>query len=286
MANCITDAAYAAAATKQASAIKIKGTAEIAIQVGVALWQRNASQSISNMQTQLADEQVKLAEAVHAHAIKFWPAEAALVTDVFNEVKITAPYAALGLAWGGLVTDTMAQARLVWIDDARRNCNNPTRCDDARWQRNTAGARVDLASYGYRQAEAREQITNDRRYARQLAVLGLGRGGLGNLLSYQSVSQSSGLGASGILEGTINSAMQAYGYYSARAGRPEPWGASIRDSWSSARMPSTVSVDRPYTATTVGIADAARAPTEALAPVARTPRPGKEGESDTYSGLW
>lgn len=281
MANCVTDAAYITAATAQAAAIKTRGATDIAIQVGIALWQRNASQSISNMQTDLANQQVELAEAVQAHAIKFWPAEADLVNDVFSEAKITAPYAALGLAWGGILTDTMAAARLVWIDDARRNCYNPTRCDDARWQRNTMGAQVDLASFGYRQAEAREQISNDRRYSRQLAVLGLGRGQTNLLVSWQASSQAAGISASSILEGTINSAMTAYGYYTTRTERPMPWGAAVRDSWSSARMPMPVQTVETRTAQTFGLAESAPSNVQALEPV----RTGKMAESDGYNNV-
>lgn len=282
MANCVTDAAYITAATAQAAAIKTRGATDIAIQVGIALWQRNASQSISNMQTDLANQQVELAEAVQAHAIKFWPAEADLVNDVFSEAKITAPYAALGLAWGGTLIDTMAQARLVWIDDARRNCYSPTRCDDARWQRNTMSAQVDLASYGYRQAEAREQIGNDRRYARQLAVLGLGRGGANTLVSWQSVSQAAGLSASSILEGTVNSAMTTYGYYSTRTERPLPWGAAIRDSWSSARMPSTVGVTTQSGWNGQPLPQGGSGTLPPVAPV----RTGKMAESDEAGRYW
>ena len=69
---CISNDAYVKAAQKQADALKRQAKVDVAIQLGVALWQRNASKSISNMQNELADQQTKLAEEVQAHAESFW----------------------------------------------------------------------------------------------------------------------------------------------------------------------------------------------------------------------
>lgn len=284
MPNCITDSAYIQAATKQAAAIKTQAAADIAIQTGVALWQRNASQSISNMQTDLADQQVALAEQVHAHAILFWPEEAELVSDIFAEARITAPYSALGLAWSGMARDTMQQARQVWIDTQRASCMAPSRCEDTRWQRNAGVAMVDLGSYGFRQAEAREQITNDRRYARQLAVLGMGRGRANTLVSYQGVSQFSGISAGSMLEAGINSALMVYGYESQRRMEPSGWASGIQQTMQ-ARMPQPARAEQTVTSGWNGqplpMGGSAPAP---LPPVART---GKAGEFDNvdWSGL-
>lgn len=277
MPNCITDSAYISAANRQAAAIRTQAATDVAIQTAVALWQRNASQSISNMQTNLANQQVVLAEQVHAHAVLFWPEETELVNDVFSETRITAPYTALGSAWGGIAADTMQQARQVWIDTQRANCMSPSRCDDARWQRHAGAARVDLASYGYRQAEAREQITNDRRYARQLAVLGLGRGRTSTLISYQSVSQFSGLSAGSMLEAGINSALTVYGYESEMRRQPTGWAAGIQQTWQ-ARMPAPVRPDPP--AAWNGQPLPGAVPLAPIAAPRAAPRTGKEAEFD------
>lgn len=266
--TCVSNAAYIDAATKQAAAIKNEAIRDVAIQTSVALWQRNSSQSISNMQTDLAEQQVELAEQVHAHAILFWPEEAELVNDVFGEGKLPPPYAALSSAWSGLAAESMQAGRQVWIDAMRAACLSPSRCEDTRWQRNATAGQVDLASYGDRQAEAREQITNDRRYARQLAVLGLGRGRLDALVSYQGISQFSGLNASGMLEAGINSALTTYGYYSHQRTEPAGWGTGIRQTWE-ARMPMPV------------VTKVTTPPVPTLPPVERG---GKEGESD-WSGI-
>ena len=48
--SCVTDMAYVSAATQQGKAIVTQAIVDAAIQVAVALWQRNSSTSISNMQ--------------------------------------------------------------------------------------------------------------------------------------------------------------------------------------------------------------------------------------------
>lgn len=288
--NCVTDSAYVQAAQKQAGAIAAQAAADIAIQIGIALWQRNSSKSISNMQTDLANQQVELAERVQAHAALFWPEEAELVNDIFGEARTTPVYD-LGMGWGELANETLANARLVWLETSRAECFVPDRCDDARWQRNAALSEVDLTSYGYRQAEARSEILNDRRYARQLAALGLSRGSLKSLLSYQDVGQTSGLYAANALSESVNNTLNAYGYYAERnLDTPEPWAAGARSSiGTSARMGGTVqtvqSAQSRSGAATFGIPDAAGGAVTQLPPVApvqRRARPGKLGESDQY----
>lgn len=238
---CIGDSAYITAAKEQAAAIRRRGTVDTAIQVGVALWQRNASESISNMQNDLANQQMQLAEEIHAHAILFWPEETELVNDVFSEAKVTADYNGLPLVFGTLADETSDQARTVWIDTMRTMCMSPSRCEDARWQRNSIATEVDFVSYGARQEETREQLLNDRRYARQLATIGLGRNMVGTLVSYQSVGAYSGLSAASILEQGIGSALSMYGYERQLRDRAEAWGDDIRDTWTQpARMPGTV----------------------------------------------
>jgi hypothetical protein len=239
---CVTDPAYVIAAAAKAKAILVQGATDVAIQVGIALWQRNASKSINNMQTDLADQQMKLAERVHAHAILFWPEEAELISDVFGEARAEAVYG-LGIGWGTIAADALAQARLVWLETSRQECFTPDRCDDARWQRNAAMNEADTRTYGFRQAEARKEILNDRRYARQLAALGLGRGLANTLVSYQGVSQYSGLSASGILEGGINSALRVFGFERYRNTEGDGW-ASQSSVISDATAPGTVDLKK------------------------------------------
>jgi hypothetical protein len=83
-------------------------------------------------------------------------------------------------------------------------------------------------SYAARQDEARTQILNDRRYARQYAILGLGKGQLRDLLSYQAIGNSIGTNASEMLISTVNSALTTYGFYSNKID-VQRWGSGTRE---------------------------------------------------------
>lgn len=229
---CVTNEGYIDAATKQASAILKQAAVDVAIQIAVALWQRNSSKSIANMQRELAHEQMLLAEQVQAHAVLFWPEEKELVDDAFAIGKVTTTYVGLAGAWGQLVTEAEATGRRIWIDAARKQCFAPSRCEDARWQRNEQLIKADMQGYACRQDEARTQILNDLRYEKQLAVLGLGRGITAQLISYQNIAQSIGLSASSFLQGSINSGLEAFGYYSVRNySQPVGWAQGIKQTW-------------------------------------------------------
>ena len=227
---CITNAEYIAAATQQADAMVGQATADAAIQVGIALWQRNSSKSIKNMQIEIADRQMKLAEQVQAHAEIYWPREKQLVDDTFGVGKVTTQYVTLSAEFGGMTDGSMAQGRTRWIDTMRDWCMAPSRCEDARWQRNAQLARSDMMSYAARQDESRTQILNDRRFARQYAVLQMGRGMLSDLLNYQSIAEVAGAHAGAMLTNTVNSALTAFGYYPNRH-EQTGWGSGIRNTF-------------------------------------------------------
>lgn len=236
--TCITNFAYTAAASQQGAAIVTQATVETAIQVALALWQRNSSKSINNMQIDLANDQMELAEEIQAHAIIYYPREAALVADAFSETKLTTQYTGLAGDWGGLLNEAMEAGRQTWLEVMDDACLAPSACEDARWQRNGQLAAADMLSYAARQDESRTQILNDRRYARQLAVLGLGRGQLQALQGYQQIAMTAGGSASTMLIETVNSALNAYGYIGARAEPQRGWGVGIRDTWALARAPA------------------------------------------------
>lgn len=236
--TCISNTAYTAAAGKQASAIITQASVDVAIQVALALWQRNSSKSINNMQIELADQQMELAEEIQAHASLYYPREAALVADAFSETKVEAQYVGLAGEWGNLLNQSLEAGRQTWLEVMDDACLAPSACEDARWQRNGQLAAADMISYAARQDESRSQVLNDRRYARQLAVLGLGKGQLGTLQGYQQIAMTAGAGASTMLMETVNSALNAYGYIGARAEPPRGWGFGIKDSWGLARAPS------------------------------------------------
>jgi hypothetical protein len=228
MGSCVSDIGYVAAANAQASAIIFKASIDTAIQIGIALWERNSSLSIANMQDELADRQTILAEKIHAHAKLFWPREAALVNDIFGEGKVVTQYHGLATGWGQFSDIEIAAGRASWVEQMNARCTPVSKCEDARWQRNGQAVRADLMSYAARQDEARTQILNDRRYARQYGVLGLGKGQLRDLLSYQAIGNSIGTNASEMLISTVNSALTTYGFYSNKID-VQRWGSGTRE---------------------------------------------------------
>lgn len=230
--GCVTDEGYKKAANDQKSAMIKQATLDVAIQVAIALWQRKASERINGMQQEIADRQIKLAEAVQAHAEQFWPAELALVTEVYGESKATPQYLGTSIAWQSLASESLAAGRQEWRQEARRMCIPPSRCADARFQRASVTVQVDFAALALRVEEARTQELNDRRYERRYKVLHMGQGRLSQVAGFQDASRAAGGAAAAALSGTINSAMNAFGYFSSRNAPGEGgYGSVIRDQW-------------------------------------------------------
>lgn len=239
--KCISNAAYVQAAGDQAAAIRQQAVVDGAIATSLALYQRNTSRDITNMQNEIASAQVALAEATQQHAEQFWPEELALVEDVFGEGKAKPDYASLPLQWKQLVSTSMENGRLGWIRETSRHCRSADLCADARWQRGNMIAQADIMSFAARQAEGRADVINDRRYEQRYAVLQLGRGQLGTILGYQAVGLTAGGNAAGFLAGSISSALEAYGYYTDRQQAPQ-WGhaTGIRSKWGVPYSPQPV----------------------------------------------
>lgn len=234
---CITNSDYIEAAQKQADAIRTQAMTDVAIQTALALWQRNSSLSISNMQDAIANRNMKLAEAVYAHAQNFWPIEKAIVDDAFSETKASPQYSSTSAQWSSILDDSLRKGRTDWIEEMKSRCIVPTDCEAARWDRAAQLARADILSFADRQSENRAEALNDQRYARQLAALGIGKGILQNVKSFSNLSGTAGMSAGKILADSINSGLMAYGYYTTDS-KYEGWGHGIRDNF--ARMPYPV----------------------------------------------
>lgn len=209
--NCITNADYIAAAEKQARAIKNQAHAEAALNIALALWQRNSSKSIASMQHAIAKRNVKLAREAFDHAKKFWPCQKALVERAFGEAKATNQGKALALQYSGFGRKAMREGEDTWSRDAARHCIQVTACDTARWDRFGAALDADLISFGNRQGEARKQTLNDLRYARMVAALGLGKGIISNVASFSDLHGLAGTSAANLLGAAINSGTVALG---------------------------------------------------------------------------
>lgn len=262
--TCITDTAYTQAAGRQAEAIRSQAKTDVAIQTALALWQRKSSKSITNMQTEIADEQVKLAEQLHAHAKLFWPEQIELVNDVFSITKLENDYVALPLAWGGILNETLAEGRADWLEAQQRNmCSTPSHCEDARWDRNTALMQADMMSYAARQGEARVQVLNDWRYELQVDVLSLGKGVARTMASYEALRGRSMVSSGQLLASGIETALGGLGYWQSRR-LNSGWGAGIRGTFESVYAPAPTPHVQGQQVTTHGLTPVSPVVTEPL----------------------
>lgn len=210
--SCVTDAGYIDAATKAAEVIWQNGLTDIAITAALALAQREARTAIADMQAEIADRQLALAEAAHAHAASFWGEETDFVNDAFGQGLAAPERVPLAIGWGQFAYDANANARAAWLKASRALCMPPTRCDDARWSFQTSKNVVDTTNHALRQSENRADALNDRRYARQYSALGLGQGKLQSAKTYAAVAGAAAGSAGGMLASTINSGLELLGY--------------------------------------------------------------------------
>lgn len=221
--NCVDNNGYIEAAREEGRAIVTQAQMDVAISSALALWQRNASTSIAGMQEEIANRRTRLAEAVADHAQKFWPYEKDLVNDTFSEAKHHPNYSGLALPYQILTKDALRQGEKDWQRQLDRMCLPTSKCEKARWKSLAANAEADAISFGDRQAEARAEMLNDRRFSRQYTVLGLSRNILSDARTLEEVSAVPGKSAAEILTGSINSALEAYGYFTGRR-QQDHWG--------------------------------------------------------------
>lgn len=232
---CISNSGYRTAANNQADAIVNQAMVDTAIYVALSLWQRNSSSSITSMQSGISDRQISLAESILDHAKQFWPHEKALIDDTFGEAKADPQYSGTSLAWDAVMADTLATGRTDWIAEMRDRCLTPSRCEAARWDRHAQNARADIISHADRVEEARTEVLNDRRYARQLGVLGLSKGIIAEVSSYQQIAGTSGRNVAANLVGMFDLARTSLGYAMNRT-QHDGWGHRAIERFE-ARMP-------------------------------------------------
>lgn len=262
--TCISDGAYIGAAGRQAAAIVSQASVDVAIQTVIALWQRNSSRSISNMQTEIADEQVQLAEQLHAHAIKFWPARRAFVEDAFSQVKLTNDYVALPSAWGGILDETLNEGRADWLQMQQLTmCSNPSHCEDIRWHHNAVLMQADMMSYAARQGEGRVQMLNDWRYELQTSALALGKDQVRDLITYADMRGRMNTNLGDMLSFGVNTTLGMLGYYQRRA-LNSGWGTGISGTLRSVYAPPHTVQATPQVQTYPVIPPVSRAVSEPL----------------------
>lgn len=212
----VNDAAYISAAGAHAAAISSRLTTETAIQVALTAAQYYVTNSIAKDQEKLGNRRVKLAEAVLEHAEDFWPEEKSLLNDAFNSPEPEVNY-------GEAHNQIFSPSRNIFVqsmEDGRRRakamCSSLGRF---KTRGETFRARVigDAVTFAYRHEEAKRDALSDVLFSRRYTALGIGKGMLNNVNSFADVAAAAGLSAGQLLAGTIQSGMEALGYYSARS---------------------------------------------------------------------
>lgn len=222
--KCIGDSAYIAAAQTESVSILARGAAELLVTVALALWKFNVGKRITDMQAELAERQVALAETIEGHAASFYGAEAAMVAAAMGEGKATPDRFGMSTGWQALSVEANAAGRADWLKAARAMCMVPDRCDDGRWSAASSRNEIDTANFALRQAEVRSDAHNDRRYARQLGAIGIGQGNIGGAANYSKVAGQLAGNLTSMLNSSINSAAGLLGYAINRAPITPQWG--------------------------------------------------------------
>lgn len=211
-AKCIDDAAYLAASNDAAQALIKKSAQDLILRTGIALYQRNVSKQINDWKTEIADRQVAMAEAAHAHAAGFYPAEAALVNDSMAIPKAAPEYFALASGWTTFTDEANDASRAGWLKASRDMCMPPDRCDDGRWSSHARALTVDTGNFALRQAENRAQALKDVRYELMLKALKLGQGRISSGGGYAAAAGTIADKLGDSIMGGINSAAEALGF--------------------------------------------------------------------------
>jgi len=239
-ATCVDDDAYKKASLDQAEAIYAQADAEMVLQGAIALWQRFASGSISNLQIETADEQMIMAENIAAHARKFWPEMAQLASEAFSLSRMDNEYVSLPTAWGAIETENLSEGRDDWLtEQARLMCINPSRCDDIRWLRNSALLKADMQNFAARQGERRVITMNDWRYELQTNIIAIGQRAQKRFATFENLSTVAANSAGKLLADGVTATVGALGYFTT----PKPidlWASDIRRELNVAYAPGTV----------------------------------------------
>ena len=225
---CINDAEYKAAAQKQADAIQNEALVWTAIQVAMLAARMFINKGTTDLRYQLANRRMKMAEEAVKHAMETWPYEKDLVNDTFNEAKHSPLYGSeIAMVDSSSRKATKSTNKLL-TDSAIKLGGSVTHCMLHRSYAAFATIKTDTVAYIMRAAEARALALNDRRASRQLSVLALGRGrvqsalAMGQLGAYQTQIGDT-------LIGSINSAMQLWGYQDTRWKSSGNWATQLSD---------------------------------------------------------
>lgn len=200
--NVITGEAYIKAACKQAKAIKREATIDAILMVLYSLFDLYVSNSITNLQEEIAHRQLVLAEELHAHTKEFWPYEDKFIDDAFDMPK-PCPQYGLAKAWSNTLEKDMENALTAFLYEADKNHITVTQCDVGAWDAEVGKYKSDISNYALRQAEARADALDDVRYNWRLVAVKLGRGLLGDTIGYNAAWSAVAVNPAMIMQGGL-----------------------------------------------------------------------------------
>ena len=218
---CVGDAGYMGAAVTQALATIDSAGRQAAVTEAMMRWQRSSNGAISDIRQKLADRRMVIAEEILTQAKITWEKEKLFVDETMD--------APLNTAFYGEVPVMAAQTEKAWaetdaeMDRLSAKIGIPlTGCDDNRVAWGMALAKSDIMAHTMRVAESRTVALNDRRFSRQYAVLGLGKGVLRNAASMGQLSAGREAARNTVV-GTINSGLSLMGYQDTRIRSNAGW---------------------------------------------------------------
>ena len=191
------DIAYVASACQQAYTIRRDAVTDCMLSVGYGFLSLYASKSITKMQNEIADRQLKIAEQLHDHAKKFWNAEDAFLEEAFGLKKECPQYTSMGNQWGKILDDDMDEGFEDYLRFMEMNCLSVSLCQQNYWAAMAGLYRTDTMNFALRQAETKAEALNDLRYSMQYSALGLGKGVLKDVLGYTDVAGQMALNIAG-----------------------------------------------------------------------------------------
>lgn len=246
--GCVSDLAYIAAAKEQNIAIWTHAGIDIAIQQVMAKYQRDSNRAITKMQQEIADRQMKLAEAIQVHAELFWPKESALVTEAFNTLLAQPDYSLASVFSNQTVGPFQAAGAALVAQPLYASAETTEESIELtnRQSRFRSLVVADISAAGFRTAEARATELNDRRYERQYKVIGVGKGMLSEVYGFQRSALVAGSAAGAMRGAAINAALDALGFgYGKLSAKMWGYGSAIRSNWES-RVPAPTTNDRGF----------------------------------------
>lgn len=196
----ITGDAYIKAACKQAKAIKREATIDAVLMVLYSLFDLYVSNSITNLQEEIAHKQLVLAEELHAHTKEFWPYEDKFIDDAFDMPKACPQYG-LAKAWSNALEKDMENALTAFLYETDRNHLAIAQCDVSAWDAEVGKYKSDISNYALRQAEARADALEDVRFNWRMAAVKLGRGLLGDTIGYNAAWSAVAVNPALIMQG-------------------------------------------------------------------------------------